>query len=69
MGWLASCVTGAEPETEVLQRPVRDDAPAPTLRGHTLDVTGLTVRYGGFTALDAVDLRIEPGEVLALLEA
>jgi putative spermidine/putrescine transport system ATP-binding protein len=67
MGWHASCVIGAEPETEVLQRPVRDDAPAPTLRGHTLDVTGLTVRYGGFTALDAVDLRIEPGEVLALL--
>jgi putative spermidine/putrescine transport system ATP-binding protein len=35
--------------------------------GHTLDVLGLTVRYGGFTALDDVDLSVQAGEVLALL--
>src|SRR3712207_8925575 len=32
-----------------------------------LDVLGLTVRYGGFTALDAVGLSVRAGEVLALL--
>ena len=43
-------------------------APEPaTLRGHTLDVMGLVVRYGGFTALNAVDLSVRAGEVLALL--
>ena len=41
---------------------------ASRLRGHTLDVLGVTVRYGnGFTALDAVDLSVGAGEVLALL--
>ncbi|WP_207802746.1 ABC transporter ATP-binding protein [Roseicella frigidaeris] len=41
--------------------------PAASLRGHTLDVLGLGVRYGAFTALDAVDLSVQAGEVLALL--
>ena len=36
-------------------------------RGHTLDVDDLTVRYGGFTALDAVSLSVAGGEVVALL--
>ncbi len=36
-------------------------------QGHTLDVLGLTVHYGGFTALDAVGLSVRAGEVLALL--
>jgi putative spermidine/putrescine transport system ATP-binding protein len=40
---------------------------AELLRGHTLDVLGLTVRYGSFTALDRVDLFVSAGEVLALL--
>ena len=40
---------------------------ASVLRGHTLDVLGLTVRYGAFTALDAVNLSVRAGEVLALL--
>ena len=40
---------------------------APSLRGHTLDVLGLGVRYGAFTALDDVDLSVRAGEVLALL--
>ena len=40
---------------------------ASALRGHTLDVLGLTVRYGAFTALDGVDLAVRAGEVLALL--
>jgi putative spermidine/putrescine transport system ATP-binding protein len=40
---------------------------AASLRGHTLDVLGLGVRYGAFTALDNVDLSVRAGEVLALL--
>jgi ABC-type multidrug transport system ATPase subunit len=40
---------------------------AASLRGHTLDVLGLGVRYGAFTALDDVDLSVRAGEVLALL--
>ena len=47
----------------------RPTPPAPGqaafLRGHTLDVLGLGVRYGAFTALDAVDLSVQAGEVLA----
>ncbi|MCW2816940.1 MAG: transporter related protein [Nocardioides sp.] len=33
----------------------------------TLEVTGLTQRFGGFTALDDVGLTVRPGEVLGLL--
>jgi len=35
--------------------------------GRTLDVDGLTVRYGAAVAVDGVSLAIEPGEVVALL--
>lgn len=35
--------------------------------GRTLEVSGLTQRFGGFTALSEVDLRVEPGEVVGLL--
>jgi putative spermidine/putrescine transport system ATP-binding protein len=48
----------------VLTRPSTETA---TLRGHTLDVLGLGVRYGAFVALDNVDLSVRAGEVLALL--
>jgi putative spermidine/putrescine transport system ATP-binding protein len=53
----------------VLHRPdPSPDAAIAALRGHTLDVLGVTVRYGGtFTALDTVDLSVQAGEVLALL--
>ena len=53
----------------MLFRPARTDTmPAPdALRGHRLDALGITVRYGAFTALDAVDLSVRAGEVLALL--
>jgi branched-chain amino acid transport system ATP-binding protein len=33
----------------------------------TLDVAGLTVRFGGVLALDQVSLRIEPGEVMGII--
>jgi putative spermidine/putrescine transport system ATP-binding protein len=53
----------------VLFRPAPASAAtdAASLRGHTLDVLGLGVRYGAFTALDAVDLSVRAGEILALL--
>ncbi len=35
--------------------------------GRTLDVDGVTVRYGAATAVDGVSLATEPGEVVALL--
>lgn len=34
---------------------------------HSLDIESVTHRYGGFVAVDDVDLSIDPGEVLALL--
>ncbi|MDY7106851.1 MAG: branched-chain amino acid ABC transporter permease/ATP-binding protein [Actinomycetota bacterium] len=38
--------------------------PVPPMR---LDVSGLTVRYGGVTAVDDLSLRVEPGKVLGLI--
>ena len=37
--------------------------------GPVLEVRGLTVRFGGRTALDGVDLVVQPGEVLGLIGA
>lgn len=36
---------------------------------HLLDIRSLTVRFGGVTALDDVDLYMDPGEVVAVLGA
>ncbi len=58
-----------------LRRPVRRPVRRPALRGMTqptsgaLTVRGLTVRYGSRTAVDGVDLTVEPGEVVALVGA
>jgi putative spermidine/putrescine transport system ATP-binding protein len=46
---------------------VRHASSAQDPAGHTLDVEDITVRFGAFTALDAVTLTVEPGEILALL--
>ena len=35
--------------------------------GHRLDIDGVTVRYGMATAVDAVSLTVQPGEIMALL--
>ncbi len=53
---------------------LRPGAPEPlpaavrtTVAGRTLGVHGLTQRFGGFTALQDVDLEVGPGEVVGLL--
>ena len=50
------------------------DAPPPVLSAGNADTTvapvrtdTLTCRFGGFTAVDAVDLAVEPGEIFGLL--
>jgi ABC-type branched-subunit amino acid transport system ATPase component/ABC-type branched-subunit amino acid transport system permease subunit len=44
--------------------PVAAPAPRPAAG---LEITELTVRYGGLTALDRVSLRVRPGEILAII--
>ncbi|GGU56013.1 ABC transporter permease subunit [Streptomyces lavendofoliae] len=46
-------------------RPARRPAAPAPVRG--LEAHGLTLRHTGFTALDRVDLRVEPGRVTALV--
>ena len=56
---------GAAPEPAA---PKRDEpAPAPPSRGSDLVVQGLTVRFGGITALDDVSLTVAPGSMHALI--
>ncbi len=42
-------------------------ASAAPARGHTLDIDGLTHRYGAFAAVDDVTLAVRAGEIVALL--
>ncbi|MDT3443324.1 MULTISPECIES: branched-chain amino acid ABC transporter permease/ATP-binding protein [unclassified Pseudofrankia] len=43
-------------------------ATAPTGgHGEVLEVSGLTVRYGGVTAVDDIALRVEPGKIVGLI--
>jgi ABC-type branched-subunit amino acid transport system ATPase component/branched-subunit amino acid ABC-type transport system permease component len=53
-------------------RPPRMPAPLPAttrvaVRPAALDIDGLTVRFGGVTALEGVSMRVEPGHVLGLI--
>jgi ABC-type branched-subunit amino acid transport system ATPase component/ABC-type branched-subunit amino acid transport system permease subunit len=60
---LRSRVSGLRPGApEPLPAAVRRSVPA-----RTLAVTGLTQRFGGFTALEDVSLQVGPGEVVGLL--
>ena len=62
-------IVAAEGETKinVAQQVEHLENTASSLRGHVLDVKGLTIAYGGFVALAGVDLQVQAGEVLALL--
>lgn len=47
--------------------PARSSLDGPALDGLALAATGLTVRYGDFTAVDDIDLHVARGELFALL--
>ena len=40
---------------------------APESTGRTLEATDVTVRFGGFTALDQARVRVRPGEIVGLI--
>src|SRR5881227_164689 len=42
-------------------------ADAPTTTEPVIDISGVTIRFGSFTAVDRVSLAIRPGEVFGLL--
>ncbi len=44
-----------------------DEAPSGTVAPAPLTVRGLTVRFGGVTAVDGVDLEVLPGQVVGLI--
>jgi ABC-type branched-subunit amino acid transport system ATPase component/branched-subunit amino acid ABC-type transport system permease component len=44
-----------------------DLGPVDQVESQSLSVSALTVRFGSVTALDGVDLRVEPGEVVGLI--
>ncbi|MBG0856440.1 ATP-binding cassette domain-containing protein [Streptomyces spinoverrucosus] len=50
-----------------LARPAPHPPPAKTATAPTLRARGLHARYGGFTALDGVDLDLPPGQVTAIV--
>jgi ABC-type branched-subunit amino acid transport system ATPase component/ABC-type branched-subunit amino acid transport system permease subunit len=50
-----------------VSRPGGDPSRWPRRLGRELRVQGLTVRFGGVVAVDAVDLSVKPGEVLGLI--
>lgn len=52
--------------TEPTGSPAAAGSPV-VVRPRALEVAGLTQRFGGFTALEDVDLRVGPGEVVGLL--
>jgi ABC-type branched-subunit amino acid transport system ATPase component len=54
-----------DPETS-RPDPAADPASGP-VRPQVLDVRGLTVRFGGVTALDKVSLTVRPGEIVGLI--
>ena len=49
------------------EQDVFTDAQAPTIAPATLEIEGLSVRYGGVVALDGVALTVRPGEVVGLI--
>ena len=45
----------------------RTAAPAPTRTAAVLEATGVTMRFGGLTAVDDVDLTVHAGEIVGLI--
>jgi branched-chain amino acid transport system permease protein len=49
-------------EAEVVEKPTLE-----ALKGKTLDVRGIVVRFGGFTAVNGASIQATPGQVTALI--
>jgi sulfate-transporting ATPase len=71
-GVAAATVEGLQSLRQRLQRPPREVKLGPAVPGRrrppaVLDVEGITVRFGGVTALDGVGFSVRPGEVVGLI--
>ncbi|MBC7374908.1 MAG: ATP-binding cassette domain-containing protein [Frankiales bacterium] len=60
---------GSAPRHRPAPATLTERVPRPVVHGPALQVTGATVRFGGRTALDGVDLVVAQGEVLGLIGA
>jgi ABC-2 type transport system ATP-binding protein len=49
------------------REPVREEIPPELRPPDVLDLSGVTVRFGAFTAVDQVNLRVRQGEIFGLL--
>lgn len=69
MAWLRTRISRVVPR--LASRPPRaielPEAVAQRVQPRTLHVQGLTVRYGGTTAVDDVSLEVRPGQILGLI--
>jgi len=66
-GWVARLVPAAAPPPPPMRALAPCAAGQATAGVPVLDVQGLSKRFGGVTALDAVGLRVMPGEALGLI--
>ena len=51
----------------VMRRPPITRSPGPSARRPRLAATGVTVRFGGLTALSEVSIEVEPGRIAGLV--
>ena len=58
---------GEDPKAAPVEASAAEDLESRLVTPRTLEVAGLTQRFGGFTALDDVSLTVRPGEVVGLL--
>ncbi|EFC79755.1 ATP-binding cassette domain-containing protein, partial [Parafrankia sp. EUN1f] len=59
--------TGTRPEPDTAEEPRRAAVVAEPVPPRTLEVKGLTVRFGGVVAVDGIDLTVRPGTVHGLI--
>ncbi|CAM2828521.1 branched-chain amino acid ABC transporter permease/ATP-binding protein [Prescottella defluvii] len=69
LGWIGRLPWGGASRSRQRRRAheLSDEQPAGTVTPTPLSVRGLTVRFGGVTAVDGVDLDVAPGQVVGLI--